>query len=171
MTDSDDDLVAALRALPREMDPPPHVAVALRALAADRPPHRFGSAWRIAAAAVLLALVFWAGRLSSRPASPAPLDTGREFALLLYGGAASGTDDNARAYGVWARELRQRGVTVSGERLADATWIVGEPRPAGAAIRGFFIVRAADAEAALELARRHPHTRVGTIEVRPVDTP
>jgi len=96
---------------------------------------------------------------------------GREFALLLYGGGTTGTDDRAAEYGRWARDLVRQGTPVSGERLADQAWIAGDPKPADAIVRGFFIVRAADAAAAVELARRHPHAQVGTIEVRPIDTP
>jgi hypothetical protein len=164
-------LVAALAALPREVDPPAHVAAALQAsVRARRPGSSRPNAWRVALAASLLAVAFAAGRWSA-PGSPVAPDRGRDFVFLLYGGAPSGTDDNAKAYGAWAMDLRQRGVPVSGERLADAAWTAGDPRPADAAIRGFFIVRAPDAAAAVEMARRHPHARVGTIEVRPVDTP
>jgi hypothetical protein len=55
--------------------------------------------------------------------------------------------------------------------LADAAWTagstVGDPLP----LRGFFIIRAANASEALELARRHPHAQAGTIVVRQIDTP
>jgi hypothetical protein len=170
MTEPDDDLVAALGALPRELDPPPHVAAALLASRRDDPRRWSRTAWRVAVAASLLAATFAAGRWSA-PGAPGAPDAGREFAFLLYGGAPGGTDGHAKAYGAWAMDLRRRGVPVSGERLADAAWVAGEPRPADAPIRGFFIVRAPDAAAAVEMARRHPHARVGTIEVRPVDTP
>jgi hypothetical protein len=38
-------------------------------------------------------------------------------------------------------------------------------------LRGIFLVRARDAAEALDLARRHPHARDGTVVVRPIDTP
>ena len=176
--DPDDELSAALQKLPREMAPPPHVAEALSAM--NRRNRRAPTIWRLAVAASLVAVAFAAGRLSapnrgdagppdvSAPSAP----SAAEFAFLLYGGAPSGSgDDRAREYGAWAMELRRRGTTVTGERLGDESWMTGAPKADGSAVRGFFIVRARDSAEAVELARRHPHTREGTIEVRPIDTP
>ncbi|MFM8532403.1 MAG: YciI family protein, partial [Acidimicrobiia bacterium] len=92
------------------------------------------------------------------------------FAFLLYGGDGGG-DDRAAEYGRWATDLRENAGSVNCERLADQAWIAGAPRPDSAFVRGFFVVRAPDFAAAVELARRHPHAQVGSIEVRPIDTP
>ena len=171
MTDQNDRIAGRLRALPREMPPPASVGDALtRMNRRQRRARAWRPVWQVGVAASLLLAAFGAGRLTS-PAPPAPPVAGREFALLLYGGGTTGDDDRAAEYGRWARELVRQGTAVSGERLADQAWIAGNPKPADALVRGFFIVRAADGAAALELARSHPHSRIGTVEVRPIDTP
>lgn len=177
MTEHDDPIGEALGALPREMTPPPYVGDALERMNRRNRripwarPERGWTEWRVALAASLLLGAFAAGRMTSPVLEPPASLGGREFAFLLYGGGTTGTDDRAAEYGAWARDLARQGVSVSGERLADQAWIAGDPRPADAVVRGFFIVRAPDGAAAVELARRHPHARVGTIEIRPIDTP
>lgn len=164
----DDEVSSALRQLPREMTPPSHVASALTRLVTRR--HAPLILWRVAVAASLVIAAFAAGRVTApRPTSPAAI--GQKFAFLLYGGAEGGGDDRAAEYGAWAVEARRGGRAVTGERLADAAWLAGVPLADPAPLRGFFIVRAADATEALELARRHPHARDGTIIVRAIDTP
>lgn len=169
MTDHDDSLADALGTLPREQTPPAQAREAARRM--HRQQRRKLAARRmmpLALAAMVVLVAFAAGRMTA-PA-PAP-PSGREFAFLLYGGGTTGGDDRAAEYGRWARELTERGVPVSGERLADQAWIAGDPKPENAPVRGFFIVSAPDGAAAVEMARRHPHAQVGTIEVRPIDTP
>jgi hypothetical protein len=68
-------------------------------------------------------------------------------------------------------ELRRAGGQVRGERLADIAWTAGMPSADPLPLRGFFIIRATNAAEALELARRHPHARDGTVVVRRIDTP
>ena len=165
--EDDDEMASALRQLPREMTPPSHVASALMRMITRR---RSTMIWRVAVAASLVIAAFAAGRVTA-PRVTAPAATGQTFAFLLYGGAATGGDDRAAEYGAWAVEARRGGRAVTGERLADAAWSAGEPLADPVPLRGFFIVRAADATEALELARRHPHARDGTIIVRPVNTP
>lgn len=162
----DETLAAALRRLPREITPPAHV----RAAVAARVPSRTRrAAVGAAIAASLLLAAFLAGRATApAPATPA---AGQKYALLLYGGAAGGGDDRASEYAAWAVSERKQGRTLSGERLADAAWTVGESMSDPAPLRGFFIIRARDASEALDLARRHPHARGGTIIVRAIDTP
>ena len=171
MTDQhepDDEVAAALHSLPREMAPPAHVGVRL-ASRIRRPSRTRGPIWRAAVAACLVAAAFAAGRVTApRTVTPAP--AGQKFALLLYGGG-SGGDDRAAEYGAWAVEARRSGRQVSGERLADTSMQTGMPIPEVEPVRGFFIVQAADAAEALALARRHPHAAVGTVVVRPIDTP
>jgi hypothetical protein len=162
----DESVAAALRRLPREITPPPHV----RAAVARRVPSRGGrAAFRMAVAASLLVAAFLAGRATA-PATSTPA-AGQKFALLLYGGAAGGGDDRASEYAAWAVGERNHGRQISGERLADAGWSAGQPMIDPAPLRGFFIIRARDAAEALELAHRHPHARGGTVIVRPIDTP
>ena len=166
----DDDVAEALQSLPREMTPPPHVRVRLASDVRSWPRART-SAWRAAAAACLLAAAFAAGRVTAPRTAAAPPPAGPKFALLLYGGGGSGGDDRAAEYGAWATDARRNGRQVSGERLADASLQAGAPLEGVQPVRGFFIVQARDAADALDLARRHPHARSGTVVVRPIDTP
>lgn len=166
--EDDDEMAAALRQLPREMTPPSHVASALMRMVTRR--RSTTIVWGVAVAASLVIAAFAAGRVTA-PRVTAPAATGQTFAFLLYGGAENGGDDRAAEYGAWAVEARRGGRAVTGERLADAAWSAGVPLADPPPLRGFFIVRAADATEALELARRHPHARDGTIIVRPVNTP
>ena len=170
----DDDLTAALQKLPREMDPPVHVRENLRLNVRpnDRPNDRLKdrSWWRPAVAASLILAAFAAGRVTA-PRAPVVSSTDQKFAFLLYGGPSGGGDDRAAEYGAWAVEARKQGRPVSGERLADTALMAGVPMLDPTPVRGFFIVRARDATEALELARRHPHARDGTVVVRPIDTP
>ena len=164
----DDDLVEALRRLPRELTPPSRVAASLAASLPRQSRSRIVVRWAVAAALVMAA--FAAGRVTA-PSRAGVAPDGQQFVFLLYGGAPSGGDDRAAEYGAWAMELRRAGRQVSGERLADAAWTAGIPSPDPLPLRGFFIIRARNSGEALELARRHPHSREGTVVVRPVDTP
>lgn len=166
-SEPDDDLTSALQRLPREIEPPEHVRTNLRAN--FRPSHR-GNLWLFAVAASLVAVAFAAGRVTAPRVAVAPAE-GQKFAFLLYGGPTGGGDERAAEYGAWAVEARREGRPVSGERLADAAWLAGAAMADPAPVRGFFIVRARDWAEALELARRHPHARDGTVVVRPIDTP
>jgi hypothetical protein len=165
----DDDVSEALRRLPREKTPPAHVAAALAATLPGR--SRSRAVWPSAVAASLVIAAFAAGRVSApRPAPLAPAD-GQRFMLLLYGGPAGGGDDRAAEYGRWAVELRRAGHQVSGERLADEAWTAGATVSDPVRLRGYFIIRARDAAEAVDLARRHPHARDGTVIVREINTP
>jgi hypothetical protein len=163
--ESDDDVAAALHALPREMTPPAHVGVRLASRVRSRARRPI---WRAAIAACLVAAAFAAGRVTAPRIATAP-PAGQKFALLLYGGGSG--DDRAAEYGAWAVEVRRNGRQVSGERLADISMQAGMPLEGVEPVRGFFIVQARDAADAFELARRHPHAEVGTIVIRPIDTP
>jgi len=163
----EDDVAVALRRVPREMTPPLHVASALSRSVARR--RSAATVWRIAVAASMVIAAFSAGRLTAP--RPAPLAFGQKFAFLLYGGGSAGGDDRAAAYGAWAVDARRGGRAVSGERLADAAFVAGAEFSDPAPLRGFFIVQATSSAEALELARRHPHARDGTVIVRPIDTP
>lgn len=165
--DRDDELSAALQRLPREVEPPASVREHLRVhVRASRRPE----VWKVAVAASLVVAAFAAGRASA-PTPTAMTSTDQKFMFLLYGGPSGAGDDRAAEYGAWAVEARKQGRPVSGERLADATWMAGRSMPEPERVRGFFIVRARDAGEAVELARRHPHAKDGTVVVRPVDTP
>ncbi|MET4581914.1 hypothetical protein ABIE21_001404 [Conyzicola nivalis] len=81
----------------------------------------------------------------------------------------------------WVAETDGSGARIHGNRLrpaADATVVKvrgGEvvTSPGAVAtgvdwIAGFDVIEAADLEAAIEIARRHPMARAGQIEIRPV---
>ncbi len=166
----DEELVEALRRLPREETPPDHLRSYMRSYVRsnDRANVRLNA--RVLVAASLVLAAFAVGRVTAPRPSAIPAD-GQKFAFLLYGGPTGGGGDRAAEYGAWALELRRAGRQVSGERLAEEAWTAGlatgDPLP----LRGFFIIRAKDSSEAVELARRHPHARDGTVVVRRIDTP
>ena len=166
----DDELVEALRKLPREMTPPSHVAASLVSALAEKASPKSRMVWQVAVAASLVIAAFAAGRVTAPRGATAAAE-GRKFAFLLYGGPTGGGDALAKEYGAWALELRRAGHQVSGERLANDAWTAGVAAADPLPLRGFFIVRARDSAEALEMARNHPHSRGGTVLVRPVDTP
>jgi hypothetical protein len=176
----DDELVEALRRLPREMTPPSRVASSLLSSVGIGKSAHPRLAWRIAVAASLVLAAFALGRVTAPPPTSAGATAGapsgiavegQKFAFLLYGGSTGGGDDRAAEYGAWAMDLRRAGRQATGERLADEAWTAGSPASDPLPLRGFFIIRARDSEEALELARRHPHARDGSVVVRPIDTP
>ncbi len=164
---------AALRALPREADPPPaleeRVVEALRArnlLAARRSPW----ARRLLQAAAAVAL-FVAGLGAGRATvTQSTHPEGPVFLLLLYAGPTGG-DEAARVheYGSWALSLRREGRLVGAERLGSEHRLLGDAGPE-APPRGYFLVRASGMDEALEIARTCPHLRHGgSVTVQPVD--
>ena len=165
----DDELVDALRRLPREQTPPSHVATALAATLHRRSAP--GLIWRTAIAASIVMAAFAAGRFTAPQSTATTPAVDQKFALLLYGGGSGNGDDRAAEYGAWAVDLRRAGRQVSGERLAADAWTAGIPSPDPLPLRGFFIIRAKDSAEALELARRHPHSKDGSVVVRRIDTP
>lgn len=175
----DDPLLAEIRDLPREAEPPRRLESRIVGALRERGLVRtsaLGRAPRWAAAAALVGIAFFLGRASVRPASLEPADAPR-FALLLYEGpGGSGADEEARVseYGRWAGDLRDQGRAVRGEKLAEDT-----PEAIGPAaerlaplppLQGFFIVSARDEAEARLIALAHPHVRHGgTIVLRRVE--
>jgi hypothetical protein len=107
-------------------------------------------------AAVLAVAAF---ALVARGRAPAP--AGPRFVLLLYA-APSGPPSAGRhdEYAQWARDLRSRGVAISGEELDGGALLVGSggaPEPPA----GFFVVGAPDLSAARDIAATCPHVRHG----------
>jgi hypothetical protein len=82
-------------------------------------------------------------------------------------------------YVAWARRGREDGVVEGGEKLREDTDVVIEragilgeipPKPAQSRLAGYFLVRAADRRAAVEIARTCPHVRYGgSIVVREIE--
>ena len=97
--------------------------------------------------------------------------------LLLHAiGGALPEAEEARLvaeYAGWAADLRRRGVAIDGEKLEDERWLLGpeggrERRgPARGALAGYFLIEAADPDAALAVAESCPHLRHGgSVELR-----
>lgn len=165
--------------------PPPEledrVVAALAArgwLRRDRRPPALARRWaRLAAVLASAALAFWLGRATA-PVRPAGAPVAGRFLLLLREGPGFPHRESADSalvgeYSRWARAEASAGRLESGEKLADASALVGPAPAPGDRVAGFFLVRAADLAAAAELARRSPHVvHGGSVEVRPiVETP
>jgi hypothetical protein len=168
-----------LRAARAELVPPPDLedatvaALRHRGLVTRRFPHGAGvAAFRrkavVATALLTLAatLVMAAGwSVMHRAVAPITPSPSPRFVLLLYAGAdpIAGTPGTRRQeYAQWARDLSSRGITISGEELSEETRQVGSTVPPAADLpRGFFVVTAADLEAAQRIASSCPHLRYG----------
>lgn len=170
----------ALRALPREAEPPAGLErkvlleLSRRGLVRSR-----ASARRGTALAAALVLAFAAGRASARwssveapPALSAPLQAGESWLLLLRGAPPEDAQPEAEriaAIREWAQGVQRAGVAVEGARLASqADWAgAGAPFEARSDLGGYFLLRGVDRERALEIARSCPFLAYGGhIEVR-----
>lgn len=134
---------------------------------------------RIAAMALLAitctGVGWWAGARSARaPSSPA----GTQFLLLLEEAQWPPPAPLARAgYGEWARQLSERNQYVGAEKLTEESGFRvsqdGRMQPAaratGAALSGWYIVRAASYEEAAALVREGPHLRHGSVLIRQIE--
>ena len=157
--------------LPREVTPPPalrgRVLDALRARGLVRRGPSGRAFMALAASLALFAGGAWVG---ARAASPAG-QGGPLFALLLYEPAGFDTtrshEELAAEYGAWAGGLGDG--FVAGDALG-AQRAIGGAVP-GDVPTGYFIVRAADWDAAMAIARGCPHVRYGgVVAVRAIVT-
>ena len=183
MMRSDDELTPeerdALARLPRQAEPPAGLEQAtVAALAARgllrRPRRGFDATLALAASVLLFAGGLALGRFGGETA---PSVDGRpRFALFLYEGpeydqpAPGGMDERVEEYVAWARAERTDGTVEGGEKLKDGDDVAIEPDgsagavpspPDEARLAGYFLIRAADQGAALEIARSCPHVRYG----------
>jgi hypothetical protein len=194
MMRSDDELTPgerdALAWLPREADPPAGLEQAtVAALAARgllrRPRRRFDASLALAASVLVFAGGLALARFGGETA-PAPAADGRSrFALFLYEGpeyrqpAPGAMDERVEEYVTWARVERTDGTVEGGEKLKDGDGVAIEPDgsagpvpspPGEARLAGYFLIRAADRQTALEIARSCPHVRYGgRIVVREIE--
>jgi hypothetical protein len=192
MTDSTGDPTPrereALAGLPREAVPPPGLedatvtALRARGLLGGRPARRRRVVTTIAGLAAAAAL-FAGGVLVGRRSEPPPAAATSRFLLLLYEGPqyrqppAGEEAGRVREYAAWAGERAAREELVAGEKLRDAGEVVvrrdgtSSPPVAGAErLAGYFVVRAATAGGAVEIARSCPHLRYGgSIVIREID--
>ena len=171
----------AFRRLPRELAPSAgfedRVAGALRDHGALPRRHAWRPhVWQAAAAMLLIAGGFFAGRLRAPATAPPPETHAQQYLLLLYG-APSATPDIERArvteYGNWARTEAAAGRLVMGERLGADRAVLGSDTtapPAANEPSGFFLIRAASLDEASRTAARCPHVaHGGTVVVRRVE--
>jgi hypothetical protein len=178
----------ALARLSREAAPPARLeettvaALVERGLLRRRSGRRMAG-WGLAAAAAaaLFAGGFFAGRQGSAPTA----DALPRFVLLLYEGpeyrntAPGQEQDRVREYAGWARERGASGELEAGEKLREDAAVVirpdgsvatEAPAPGATRLAGFFLIRAADDRAALEIARSCPHVRYGgSIVIREIE--
>jgi len=183
---TDEDITRALAAAREDRTPPPELEAATvaalrsRGLVGGRRWTRRGATLvKIAALAAAVLIGVWIGQM--RSSRPAP--SGSRFVLLLYLGAeyqatdAAGDRAREAEYGAWIRSLARAGHATMGEKLA---WGGIELRPnrppveltpvqTPDAARGFFIIVAADEQAALAIAETCPHLKYGgRVVVRPI---
>jgi hypothetical protein len=109
------------------------------------------------------------------------------YALLIYGSApGASTDERAPDYATdewlaYTRALRGAGALLAVERLQEVDTATTVRLRGGERLLtdgpfsetkehllGFYLVEVADLDAAIEWAARMPHSRRGTVEVRPV---
>jgi hypothetical protein len=125
-----------------------------------------------AAAAALFAVGYGTATWRTRDtATPGP-----SFVLLLTDEAAAAAspaavlDARVEEYRAWAVRLRGEGRLVGAEKLKDGVDVLGTGRADGIHVSGYFVIRAANREEALAVARTHPHLRYGgAIALREVD--
>jgi predicted enzyme related to lactoylglutathione lyase len=166
--DEDDELIALLARLPRERVVPRalerNTINALRVRGLLRSSRRVWWFGATAAAAIAVFAAAWIA--GSR--LPQTAGTAARYMLLLYSGDSHSTADDASVaeYRDWARNLRNAGLHISGERLDEtpAAVLGGDAREPGRhRLRGYFVFEAADDRNAVEIAKQHPHLRRGGV--------
>lgn len=135
---------------------------------------------RAVAAALLLAAAGGAagfGLGAARGTAATPAAEGRQYLLLVHDNDAvdravreQGLEAVVERYATWARGLAAEGRLVRAEHLAPTPQWVGEAASASSSIGGFFLIRAASRDEALDIARGSPHAELGgVVEVREVE--
>ena len=165
--------------LPREMEPPPELeervvqALQARGLVGSQSRRRMASWWQLAAATLIAATLGWTGRGFVEP-GPLPVAAEREFLLLLSEPEVLETTkseaDLVEEYRNWATSLGREGRLVAagklelgGQLLSNAIETNASESPGRGldTISGYFQVRAASWNEALDLARSCPHLAYG----------
>jgi hypothetical protein len=95
--------------------------------------------------------------------------------------AEYGPEEGRPTFEAWVKEMRDRGVTLHGDRLrdtCDATTVQVRHRDVLVSdgpfaetkeqIAGYDVIECADLDEAIEVASKHPTAWFGTIEVRPI---
>lgn len=170
--------------LPRDIEPraglEDDVVRSLRAARLLSPDGTGRSRWLAAAAA---AVVFFAvglavGRFVVPAGGAGSSGAGNSrYLLLLYGAEAATPEverERVEEYSAWFREGQASGHFEGGEKLANASLVIGPSSPAtwssASELGGFFIVRASSFKEASQLAATCPHLRHGgTVVIRDID--
>jgi hypothetical protein len=135
------------------------------------------------AAALALALVaggaagFGIGATRGERGAATPPSPGEPYLLLVHDNEAvdravaeQGMEAIVERYAAWARGLAEQGRLVSAEHLTPTPHWIGQAMPAASSISGFFLIRAASRDEAVDIAGRSPHVELGgVIEVRGVE--
>ena len=152
---NDDELLRALKELPRETEPPPELEERIVARLYPRRTRFFAIAAAIAICAFL-------GGYAVAGSQSEPTHI-----LFVHQQQIPVTSEQMRArvaeYGAWARNLQ------GGERLTSHVWLLEGSRVENATptINGYFLMRASDDTDALRIARTCPHLRYGgRVELR-----
>ncbi|WP_037307752.1 YciI family protein [Amycolatopsis orientalis] len=106
------------------------------------------------------------------------------YMLLICGtpvSGADGCDDPLDETKAWVEEMTARGVRLSGNRLRSTATATTVRRRDGELlvsdgpfaetkeqILGYDLIECADLDEAIEVASKHPVTKVATIEIRPI---
>lgn len=176
--DQEFEFSAQLRELQKTPAPPPSleqdVAAALRNKGLLSAPRRETPRWwLLAASAAACVLSFFLGGYTLRPhVTSKPADSRPRFMLLLQAFPnipAPGTPESApivAEYSQWAAQLHASGNFVGGEELArTALKISGASGQSvsdqSSEVNGYFLIAAANAQEALDIARTCPHLRHG----------
>jgi len=183
---TEEDVTRALAAAREDRTPPPDLEAATiaalrsRGLVGGRRLTRTSVALlQIAALVAALLAGVWIGE--TRTARPAP--NGSRFLLLLYLDAeyqptdAAGDVAREAEYSAWIRALARAGHATMGEKVAwggvelrpNRPPVDLSPVPTPDSARGFFVIVAADEQAALAIAKTCPHLKYGgRVVLRPI---
>lgn len=148
-------------------------------------PHaRIHSRWTWVAAFVTACVIcFGAGVLfRSRSVAIPAAPTGNRYVLFLTHSSSVATSGTAgeivlvQEYSDWAQRQRVGGHLIAGEKLNDASLELSGPQglqeihAEDTSLGGYFVIAAANFDAALAIARTCPHLKHGgTIVIRPID--
>jgi hypothetical protein len=179
-----------LNSLKREEKPPPFLEqLVITRLKESRllhvtPPYSSRRAHRIALATAAALLIFVTGAVIGAKWPARTMSNSPQFMLILKKGNESSRPrsseevaERVAEYSSWARQLREQGVRVEGEKLKQDVRELGntDARDLSAVahhntISGYFLVDAQNYDQAVKIASDCPHLKYGgTIEVRQIE--
>ena len=184
---------AALNSLKREEPPPAFLEELVVArlknaklLRVERP-YASRRVPRMLLAATAALLIFATGAATGANWPTLTTSDSAQFMLLLNAGNESGRPRSQEEvmkavaeYSSWARQLREQGVNIEGEKLKQESRVLGDEKSSPDSgdrlilkhriISGYFVIAAQDYDQAVRIASGCPHLKYGgTIEVRQID--